>query len=74
MISGKQALQYWLKNADSLPNLAKKYFSLTGMDTIQVDPNDFSSNGSVHIYDLTDNSLTTSFTVGVLPNNVYFNN
>ncbi len=38
------------------------------------DPNDFSSNGSVHIYDLTDNSLTTSFTVGVLPNNVYFNN
>jgi YVTN family beta-propeller protein len=38
------------------------------------DPNDFSSNGSVHIYNLTDNSLTTSFTVGVLPNNVYFNN
>jgi YVTN family beta-propeller protein len=38
-----------------------------------VDAKDFSSNGSLEVYDLSDNSLTESVEVSIIPGGVYFN-
>ena len=38
-----------------------------------VDAKDFASNGSLEIYDLSDNSLTESLDVSIIPGAVYFN-
>ncbi|MEX0273350.1 MAG: DUF5074 domain-containing protein [Flavobacteriaceae bacterium] len=38
-----------------------------------VDAKDFASNGSLEVYDLSDNSLATSLEVSLIPGAVYFN-
>ncbi len=40
---------------------------------IACDAGDFASNGNILIYDLTTNTLTTTFEVGIIPGNVYLN-
>ena len=37
------------------------------------DAKDFASNGTLHIYNISDYTLTNSFTVGLIPGGVYFN-
>ncbi|MDE3740729.1 DUF5074 domain-containing protein [Maribacter polysaccharolyticus] len=38
-----------------------------------VDVKDYSSNGSLEVYDLSDNSFTTSVEVSIIPGKIYFN-
>jgi hypothetical protein len=52
----------------TLYNMTVNNNTLYGVDAV-----DFTSNGKLHIYDLTDNSLIQEITVSIIPNNIYFN-